>query len=179
MPNSTGLSQTAVAADQQRTASAPIASGPIVSARWRWLAGAAGFAGAAALVDHRRLADSVTTQAAGIARPSSSMGDMQCRAAAVEVQLYRPQGRQKVIGARSAPAHAHVGMIIRDRSPARGIRPSADPATKQPDRLGTSHGAWLPCKCCPGSSDWGSLWGRRAAVSASSEAGWRSGAAPW
>ena len=49
MPNSTGLSQTAVAADQQRTASAPTASGPIVSARWRWLAGAAGFAGAAAL----------------------------------------------------------------------------------------------------------------------------------
>jgi hypothetical protein len=49
MPNSTGVSQTAVAAGQQRTASAPTASGPAVSARWRWLAGAAGFAGAAAL----------------------------------------------------------------------------------------------------------------------------------
>jgi hypothetical protein len=49
MPNSTGMSQTAVAAGQQRPASAPAASGPAVSARWRWLAGAAGFAGAAAL----------------------------------------------------------------------------------------------------------------------------------
>lgn len=49
MFNSTGGSQTAVAAGQQRTAAAPTASGPAVSARWRWLAGAAGFAGAAAL----------------------------------------------------------------------------------------------------------------------------------
>jgi hypothetical protein len=49
MVNSTGGSQTAVAAGQQRTASASSASGPAVSARWRWLAGAAGFAGAAAL----------------------------------------------------------------------------------------------------------------------------------
>jgi hypothetical protein len=49
MPNRTSGSQTAVAASQQRTASAPSASGPAVSARWRWLAGAAGFAGAAAL----------------------------------------------------------------------------------------------------------------------------------
>jgi hypothetical protein len=49
MPNSTGGSQTAVAAGQQPTAAAPTASGPAVSAGWRWLAGAAGFAGAAAL----------------------------------------------------------------------------------------------------------------------------------
>src|SRR5215475_10850715 len=49
MPNSTGGSQTALAARQQRTAAAPTASGPAVSARWRWLAGAAGVAGAAAL----------------------------------------------------------------------------------------------------------------------------------
>ena len=49
MPNSTRGSQAAVAAGQQRTASAPAASGPDVSAGWRWLAGAAGFAGAAAL----------------------------------------------------------------------------------------------------------------------------------
>ena len=49
MPNSTGVSQTAVAAGQQRTAPAPTASGPAVSAGWRWLAGAAGFVGAAAL----------------------------------------------------------------------------------------------------------------------------------
>ena len=49
MPNITDMSQTAVAAGQQRAASAPTASGPTVSAGWRWLAGAAGFAGAAAL----------------------------------------------------------------------------------------------------------------------------------
>ena len=49
MPNSTSGSQTVVAAGQQRTAPAPTASGPVVSAGWRWLAGAAGFAGAAAL----------------------------------------------------------------------------------------------------------------------------------
>jgi hypothetical protein len=49
MVNSTGGSQTAVAAGQRRTASASSASGPAVSLRWRWLAGAAGFAGAAAL----------------------------------------------------------------------------------------------------------------------------------
>jgi hypothetical protein len=49
MPSSTGVSQTALAAGQQRTASPPTASGPAVSAGWRWLAGAAGFAGAAAL----------------------------------------------------------------------------------------------------------------------------------
>ena len=49
MSNSAGVTQTAVAAGQQRTASTPTASGPAVSAGWRWLAGAAGFAGAAAL----------------------------------------------------------------------------------------------------------------------------------
>ena len=49
MPNSTGRSQTAVTTGQQRTADAPTASGPAVSAGWRWLAGAAGLAGAAAL----------------------------------------------------------------------------------------------------------------------------------
>ena len=49
MPNSTDVNQTAVAAGQQRGASTPAASGPTVSAGWRWLAGAAGFAGAAAL----------------------------------------------------------------------------------------------------------------------------------
>ena len=46
MPNITDMSQTAVAAGQQRAASAPTASGPTVSAGWRWLAGArAGLAG--------------------------------------------------------------------------------------------------------------------------------------
>jgi hypothetical protein len=49
MPNSTSVSQTDVAAGQRPTASASAASGPAVSAGWRWLAGAAGFAGAAAL----------------------------------------------------------------------------------------------------------------------------------
>jgi hypothetical protein len=49
MPNSTGVSQTAVAAGQQPTASAPTPGGPAVTARWRWMAGAAGFAGAVAL----------------------------------------------------------------------------------------------------------------------------------
>src|SRR5215470_9181210 len=49
MSNRTGGGQTVVAADQQQTASPPTASGPVVSAGWRWLAGAAGFAGAAAL----------------------------------------------------------------------------------------------------------------------------------
>src|SRR5690242_16794702 len=49
MSNSTGMTQTAVAAGQQRTAPAPTASGPAVSAGWRWLAGAAGFVGAVAL----------------------------------------------------------------------------------------------------------------------------------
>jgi hypothetical protein len=49
MHNSTGVSQTAVAAGQPPTASVPAASGPAVSAGWRWLAGAAGFAGATAL----------------------------------------------------------------------------------------------------------------------------------
>jgi hypothetical protein len=49
MPSNTGGSQTAMAAGQQQTASLPTATGPAVSAGWRWLAGAAGFAGAAAL----------------------------------------------------------------------------------------------------------------------------------
>ena len=47
MPNSTSVSQTDVAAGQQPAVSA--SSGPAVSAGWRWLAGAAGFAGATAL----------------------------------------------------------------------------------------------------------------------------------
>ena len=49
MPNITAMSQTALAVGQQRAASAPTASGPTFSAGWRGLAGAAGFAGAAAL----------------------------------------------------------------------------------------------------------------------------------
>jgi hypothetical protein len=49
MPNSTSVSQTDMAAGQRPAASTPAASGPAVSAGWRWLAGAAGFAGAVAL----------------------------------------------------------------------------------------------------------------------------------
>jgi len=48
MPTGTGGSETAVGA-VLRTAPGPAVSGPAVSARWRRLAGAAGFAGAAAL----------------------------------------------------------------------------------------------------------------------------------
>jgi hypothetical protein len=49
MPNITGGSQTVIATGQQPTAAAPTANRPAVSARWRWLAGASGLAGAAAL----------------------------------------------------------------------------------------------------------------------------------
>jgi hypothetical protein len=43
-------------------------------------------------------------------------------------------------------AYAHVGMIIRDRSPAGGIRPSADTAAKQPDRRLCVGRRWRGCR---------------------------------
>ena len=91
--------------------------------------------------------------------------------------------------ARRAPNQAHV---VDEFAAAgrRGISFTHWPAPQSPHatvtheawcaltRQGASRGAWLPCKCRRGSS---SDWGSRAAVSASSEAAWRSGsgAAPW
>src|SRR5215475_12436336 len=49
MTTRTNGSETAVAAGPQRAVAVPAINGPAVSARWRLLAGAAGFAGAAAL----------------------------------------------------------------------------------------------------------------------------------
>ena len=49
MPGTTHASAATAPAGRERTAPVPTASGPLVPARWRWLAGAAGFAGAVAL----------------------------------------------------------------------------------------------------------------------------------